>query len=206
MEKINWAIFKGHENPILDAYRCIRANLYVVMLERNLKVIAFTSLAKEKEKSILVGELGIAIAQTGKKVLLIDGNNTDPVYHILFDIANVGITDSLSKGIDFFEAIQHCMEQPNLDILTSGTATIDSEDFLIGDSMQRFLNDVKNKYDCILLDIPSVEKCAIAVEVGAKADGVVLMLNRNIDYMNEVIIAKDKLEQAGATVLGCVLK
>ncbi len=205
MEKIDWADFKGLANPILEAYRELRANLLSFSSENECKLIAVTSPVIAGEKSSVVAGLGIVLAQTGRKVLIIDGNFDCPVHQVLFDLPHQGITDCIAEGTEFHTAIQQCVEQENLDILCCGAASFQSGDILGSNRMQNFLTTAREEYDYIFLDVQPAEAVADAVVVGAKTDGVLLVLISEKDKMDAFKNVRDKLLQIGANIIGCVL-
>lgn len=205
MEKINWLNYKGEANPILEAFRTIRTNLLNTHLDSGIKLIEFTGASAVKQKSEVVAGIAIVLAQAGKKVLIIDGNISEPVQHILFGLSNQGITDCIVTGIDLHNKIQHCVEQEHLDILTSGNTLQGNGEILLEEEMQQFLCVAREEYDYILLDMPSLETVADAATISHCVDGVVLIMNSRNDKVNELRDAKRKLEKAGATLLGCIL-
>lgn len=208
MEKINWFCFKEIGNPVLESYRIIRANFLDAMSEKNAKCIAFTSPC-DKTTNVLtsvVAGLAVALAQNGKRTLLIDGNLVTPSFHEFFSIENKGIADGLTEGADLCGLIQHCEEQKLLDVLTSGVVTAHMGEIISSDRMKDFLSVMSEAYEYVLMVLPPVDVNADAIVMGSKVDAVVLVLTIGQDTVGMANTAKTKLEKAGAFVAGCITK
>ncbi len=205
MERINWLDFKETSNKVSEAYRAIRSNLLAAITGKEIQVIEITSPKAFEDKSAVIAGLSIVLAQSGKKVLLVDCNFPAPVQHILFGLPNRGITNCLTDGEDLSAGIQLCPEQENLDLLTVGSDVSSLKEIQVNESLQGFLETVRKQYEFILLDVPSLETAVDAMVIAPKTDGALLVVAGGEDRLNDLIDAKDKLEQAGAMVLGCVL-
>lgn len=204
MEKINWLDFKGEKNSISEAYRTVWANLKAVVGDK-VKVIEITSPTANADKSTVVAGLAITMARAGNKVLVIDGDCYAPAHHLLLDLPNNGLADGIASGTDFHALCQRCIEQDNLYVLTNGVAKLATRGILETDAVQQFLTIVRNEYDYILVDVPSIETAADALVMAPKTDGVLLVVISDEDKLNTLTEAKTKLEKAGAKVLGCIL-
>ena len=205
MEKINWPDFKEKSNKFSEAYRAIRSNLLAAITGREIQLIEITSPKANEDKSTVIAGLSIVLAQSGKKVLLVDYNFSAPMQHILFEIPNRGITNCLSAGESLRTGVQHCSQQEKLDILTSGSDSPSFKEIQKSEVVKDFLVTVRKEYEFILLDVPSLETAVDAMVIAPETDGVLLVVTSGVDRLNDLIDTKTKLEQAGATVLGCVL-
>ena len=205
MEKLNWLDFKTNTNPILDSYRNLRANLQKLTEGRSGIVLEVTSAVTNADQSTVIAGLAIVLAQGGGKVLIIDGNLTAPAQHILFNVPNQGLTDAISAGEMLENYVQCCMEQDNLFVLPVGTSTQNTGEFMFSATLQQFIAENRMSYDYILVEVASVSDRADAMSFAPKAEGVLLVITSGEDHLNELLEAKDRLEQAGANILGCIL-
>lgn len=205
MEKLNWSDFTGGPNPLSEAYRAIRANLQNVAGRKNAKIIAFTTSNCGNTTDFAVAGVAVVFAQAGQKTLLIDCNLMNPTQNILFDLPNQGLTEGIIANDDLHSMIYHCMEQERLDILTAGSPVDNTENILLNERMHQFLSAVREEYDYVILGLPPVDQSSDAIAMGSKADGVVLVVTSMEDKINEVNEIKNKLVNAGALVLGCIL-
>ena len=112
--------------PVTEAYKTLRTNIQYSNLDNNLKVILVTSSTQSEGKTSTSSNLAISMAQSDKKVLLIDCDLRRSNVHKLFHILNVkGLTNVLAENMDYHE-ILNSVGIPNLDILTSGPKTAKS--------------------------------------------------------------------------------
>ncbi len=204
VKKINLLTFKDPKSPVAEAYRTIRTNLQFSGVDKEMKVVEITSAVPNEGKSTVIASLGIVLAQARKKVLLLDCDFRNPTQHKLFSLHNRGLTNFMSKGEDYKEYIQQ-VEQENLDIFVSGPVAPNPSEMLMSNKMQDLLDKVRTEYDYVLIDTPPVMPVTDAAVLGAKVDGVMLVIASGADKPELVQAAKTRLIQGGANILGCIL-
>ena len=152
-------------SPIAEAYRSIRTNLQFAGAGKELKYISFTSATPGEGKSTTISNVAITMGQDGKKVLLIDCDMRKPVQHKIFGLRNIGLSNIIAMGKTFDEVVQKDVYH-NLDVLACGPIPPNPSELLGSKRMQDLLDEVKDKYDYILLDMPPI----LAVTDAADAD------------------------------------
>ena len=108
-------------SPIAEAYRTLRTNLEFSNLDKSLRALVVTSASSEEGKSTTLANLAVTIAQSGKRVILVDADLRRPTQHQIFDLKNnTGLTDIVRD--DSLLATPPLQETsvPNLHVLTSG--------------------------------------------------------------------------------------
>lgn len=193
---------KEHEGVIIEAYRALCANVLATLGEK--KVVEFASVADASNTSAVVSNLGIALAQVGKSVLIIDCNLRNPKQYELFGVSNRGIVDCVSSGEPYTTFVQ-ATKQENLFVLAAGVVGGSPTETLLSKEMQTLLQDAKEIYDVILLDVPPVATVNDAIALGTQTDGVLLIVTNKQDKVEQAQKAKEMFTQAGVTVLGCIL-
>ncbi len=204
MGKIELAALCYPEGPVAEAYRKVRVNLMHQDSEKPIKVVEFTCAAPNDEKSLLTANLGIMIAQTTRNVLIIDCDFHHPMQHQLFQCANQGLSEYLSVFGDIQAYIQET-EQPGLSLLAAGGTAANSSGLLNAKAMSGMMDELRQRYDYILLDAPPALALSDASELSSLADGVVFSVISGEDSRKDAKRAKMRLEQAGANLIGCVL-
>ncbi|MEB3295180.1 MAG: polysaccharide biosynthesis tyrosine autokinase [Synechococcales bacterium] len=186
------------------AYRMLQANLKFLSSDKALKIIVMTSSVPKEGKSTVSAHLASTIAQSGKKVLLIDGDMHHPKQDQLWELQNeVGLSHLLVEPMTPEQAIKSVM--PNLDVLTSGMIPPNALALLDSQRMATLIQQLADRYDMILIDAPPVNVAADAQIFGKMADGLVLLVHpRQVDIGNAKF-AKERLEQSGQRVLGIVM-
>ncbi len=204
MERIDLTAYKDPKSPISEAYRTIRTNLQFIGVDREVKIVEVTSSVPNEGKSTTIASLAIVMAQAGKKTLLVDCDFRNPTQHKLFGLRNKGFSNCIATGGDFRSFIQQ-IDQENLDILTSGPVAPNPSEILMSNRMQEFLNEAREIYDYVLIDTPPVIPVTDAAVLSNKTDGIILVIASGEDKPELLKDAKDRLDQAGAKILGCIL-
>ena len=204
MEKINLTAYNNPKSPISEAYRAIRTNIQFAGVDKPLKTIIVTSATPHEGKSTVIASLAIVLAQAGKKVLLIDCDFRNPTIHKLFGLTNTGMTNFVATG-EALEKIKQTVEQENLTIITAGPVPPNPSEILTSQKMSNLLDQLKQEYDYILLDTPPILPVTDAAALSHKTDGVLLVVASDEISPNEAKLAKNRLELAGANIIGCVL-
>ena len=204
METIDLTAYKDPKSPVSEAYRTIRTNLQFSGIDKEVKVVEITSSVPNEGKSTVIASLAVVMAKAGKKVLLIDCDFRNPTQHKLFGLPNKGVSNCIATGGDFHEILQQ-IGQENLDILTSGPVAPNPSEILMSDRMQALLDTAREEYDYVLIDTPPVMPVTDAAALSTKTDGVMLVVPSGFDRPELVQTAKDRLERAGAHILGCIL-
>lgn len=201
---INLIARENPKSPVSEAYRTIRTNIQFAGVDKAMKTIVFTSTAQDEGKSTVVANLGIVMAQAGQKVVIMDCDFRNPTQHRLFKLQNKGLSNCIATGKDVLEIVQSS-GTPGLDILTSGPVAPNPSEILASNRMKTVIDELKEKYDYVLIDTPPVLPVTDSSVIGSIADGTILLTAWNQITPAMAKEAKTRLEQAGAKILGVVL-
>ena len=201
---INLIARENPKSPVSEAYRTIRTNIQFAGVDKAMKTIVFTSTAQDEGKSTVVANLGIVMAQAGQKVVIMDCDFRNPTQHRLFKLQNKGLSNCIATGKDVLEIVQSS-GTPGLDILTSGPVAPNPSEILASNRMKTVINELKEKYDYVLIDTPPVLPVTDSSVIGSIADGTILLTAWNQITPAMAKEAKTRLEQAGAKILGVIL-
>src|ERR1043165_9295355 len=92
------AVLAEPHSPAAEAYRSLAANLQFAYADRQLQTIGITSTSEGEGKSTTVANLAVALAQTGRRVIVIDADLRRPGQHTLFGVnRDLGLTDLLLR-------------------------------------------------------------------------------------------------------------
>ena len=189
-------VLRENRNDLMEeTFRRLRTNL-LFMLEKEEKVVLFTSTIKGEGKSFLVGNLGLSMAYLGKKVLVVGLDIRKPGLNRVFKLSshNKGITDYLlnSDEVNLQEMIQHTDLSPNLDVLVGGTIPPNPTELLARESLGKAMDILKKKYDYILLDSAPIAMVTDTVVISQLADLCVYVCRTDLTpkddfcYVNEL--------------------
>jgi polysaccharide biosynthesis transport protein len=189
-----------------EAYRGVRTSLYFSTRGKGHQVIQVTSPNPGDGKSTLAANLAASIAQSGRKVILIDADFRKPRVHKIFGLgkAEVGLASVIAGEAELESAIYSC-EVPGLSILPCGPRPANPADLLTSALFSEILDEIKKDYDFVLIDTPPMLAVSDPSVVAPRVDGVILTIRlvKNSRPMAEQ--AKERLTILGANVLGVVV-
>lgn len=193
-------------SPIAEAYRALRTNLEFSNLDKSLRALLVTSAGAEEGKSTTLANLAVTIAQSGKRVILVDADLRRPTQHQIFELKNnVGLTDMARDDALLAAPPLQDSGVPNLQILTSGQLPPNPAEILGSKRMSDILAALLERADLILFDAPPVLAVTDAVVLSAKMDGVLLVVSAGKTKRESAKKARAQLEKINARILGAVV-
>jgi len=193
------------KSPISEAFRTLRTNVQFTCVDSETKKIMITSAGPREGKSSTVANLAVSIAQAGKSVLVVDADMRNPTQHKLFGLNNrQGLSGALVDDQGYQQYIQETAV-PGVSVLTGGPIPPNPAELVGSQRMKRFIQQVSEKYDIVLIDTPPVVAVTDAAIIAQEVDGVILVLASgevNKEYAQR---AKILLDKVGAKILGAVL-
>jgi tyrosine-protein kinase Etk/Wzc len=207
-----------------EAYRTLRTHLDLSGLRQdgNHNSLVITSSGSEEGKTQTLCNLALAIAQSGKKVLIVDSDFRKPIIHKLFGLkrspglssALIGnmpwknalntSTDMLLGGLEYEKIVSsHGIE--NLHIMTCGEHVYNPAEILSFPQMREFIQEAKREYDIVIFDSPPTLPVTDSAILGSLADGVILVYQAGRTSRHALIRTKVQLENSNAKVLGIVI-
>ena len=193
-------------DPISEAYRVIRTNLSFSAIDQGLSSLLVTSSSPGEGKSTTAANLAIVLAQTGKRVILVDADLRRPTQHKIFEKPNnQGLTTAVldtSTSVSF-----HVQETaiPHLSLMTSGPIPPNPAELLNSQRMAQVLQELQEIADVVLFDTPPVLTVADASILGALVSGCLLVVDTGKTRRGAFVGAVERLERTGATLFGVVL-
>lgn len=187
-----------------EAYKTLRTNLLFSLRGKGCKRFCITSSMPGEGKSITILNLAISIAQTGKKVLLIDADLRRPALaRLLAENPAPGLSNVLAGQATEMDAIRE-ETYPNLDVLFCGDIPPNPSELLSSEQMQKLVEDMSLRYDYILMDTPPVNLVSDCCLVANILDGVVLLARHGKARKDGVKQALSQLKLTDAKILGCI--
>lgn len=205
MDKLKLTMHRDPKSPVSEAYRVLRTNIQFSSPDNPIKTVVITSAGIGEGKTTSVINLGTAMAQSGLKVLLIDGDLRKPQIHNIFEIFNrPGLTDVLVNGLDYKEGISSTYVE-GLEFLSAGTIPPNPSELLASNRMKQFLGDIGGSYDYVLIDTSPAALVTDASILSAIANGVILVCASGKVSIERIKRAKELLENVNANIIGVIL-
>ncbi len=193
------------QHPRAEAVRILRTNLQFVDVDHDRTVVAITSAVEAEGKTTTACNLAIALAQSGLRVALVEGDLRRPQLAESFGLeSTVGLTTVLVGRVDLDEAMQET-EVPGLDVLASGARPPNPAEIVQTGAMERLVADLRQRYDVVLIDAPPLLPVADAAILSLLADGALLVVRHGRTGHDQVRAAVDRLDTVGAKLFGSVL-
>lgn len=160
-------------------------------------------------KTTIVCNLGVAFAETGRRVVIVDGDMRRPRLHRIFDQKNDhGLNNLLESDIPLETCDPQLLAQatsiPGLSVLTSGSSTQSISSLLHSRRLAILMERLRKEFDMILVDTPPMMHLADARVMARVADGVVLVLHSGV-HADEAEHCSRVLQEVGTPVLGIIL-
>lgn len=204
--KLSPALYYYHKpaSAEAEAYRSVRSALLVATHASGEKVIQVTSAEPQDGKTTLIANLAVALAQSGKRVLLIDADMRCPKQHTMFNLRpEIGLSDVLNGDIELLNAVQQTVIS-RLSALSAGNAPANPAELLSSPAMKRVLAQARLEYDMVLVDTPPLLAVSDPCVVSAYTDGLLLVVRLQKNSRDAVLRAQEILRTHGTKVLGVV--
>jgi len=199
-------LHKNLEFTAKEQYKLLRTNLNFTLPEgEKCPIIGVTSSMRGEGKSTTAVNLSYVLAENGKRVLLIDGDLRIPSIAKKMGVENHnGLTDLLiGKGAQLSEYKSELL--PNWYILPSGEIPPNPSELLGSTRMEAILNELKEKFDYIVIDLPPVNIVSDALSVSRFITGMIVVIREDYTEKKELERCYRQLELSNVKVLGCVM-
>jgi capsular exopolysaccharide synthesis family protein len=197
--------FHNPKSAAAEGVRGIRTVLFFSAHANGHKVIQVTSPNMGDGKTTLITNLAISIAQSGRKVLLIDADLRRPRIHRAFGLAGrVGLAEVIAGTADLDEAIQVTVLQ-NLSILPCGQRPQNPAELLTSPRLDELIHQVRNAFDFVLIDTPPLLAVSDPCIVAPRADSLILTLRPSKHGRPAAERARDILNGIKVNCMGLVV-
>ncbi len=160
---------------IAESFKGLRTSIFLSSAEQPPKRLLVTSVTPGEGKSSISACLAATIAQTGKKVLLIDADMRRPVQHKNFTIENKSGLSSFIAGVSNQEDSIGLDVQENLDLMTAGPIPPNPSELLGSKKFEQILLNTGNEYDMIIIDTPPLASVTDPLVLSKLVDGVIIV-------------------------------
>lgn len=191
-------------SPVSEAYRTLRTNLSFSSLDDPIRTLLVTSPAPDEGKSTTVANLAVTMAQGGRQTILVDCDLRRPTLNTLFDLpAEPGLTNLMLEE-EGKPALQETGVE-GLRLLAAGPKPPNPADMLGSQRFDRIIATLREMADVVLFDAPPVIAVSDATILGAKVDGVLLVVSAGKTRRDHAQRAKEMLEKANVHIVGATL-
>jgi Mrp family chromosome partitioning ATPase/uncharacterized protein involved in exopolysaccharide biosynthesis len=182
-------LFSG-TSSVAEAFRGLRTNILFATLERQVKALLITSAAQGEGKTTVAINLSVALAQLGKKTLLVEADLRYPFVRRVFGIVPKvpGLTDVVLGSTTLADAtlgfadlmlgrpgMESLLDSPGMDnfyLLPSGRRALNPAELLSSEAMGKLLAEARGRFDYVIVDSAPVLSVADTLIMAAQMDGI----------------------------------
>lgn len=188
-----------------ESIRLLRVRVEREMAKTDSKVLLVTSTIANEGKTTVSVNLATALAQKGKKTLLVDCDLRNPSVAGIFEQnGGIGLSEFL-KGEVSLKEVLHRMDMPGLCTIFGGTPVSNPEELLRRKKMKEIIKAARNSFDYIILDTPPCALMADASEIGMLADCALLTVRQDFACRGQILEGIQALGENERPIIGCVM-
>lgn len=170
-------VHNSAKSILAEALRAIRTN--ISFINSHAKTIAISSSISGEGKTFVALNLAGILALSDKKIVLLDLDLRKPKVHLGLGKQNeVGISNAIIGNVSLNEIIQQT-EIENLDFISSGSIPPNPSELILSDAFNTILNELKNRYDIVVIDSPPVGIVTDGVQVLSESDIPIYVFRSN---------------------------
>jgi capsular exopolysaccharide synthesis family protein len=192
-------------SPISESIRRLQANVMYSKPDLTYKTLLVTSSNKSEGKTTITANLAVALAESGRKVCIIDCDFRRPRVHSMFGLSRQpGLMEVLFDGLNWTEVMQNTLI-PTVSVLTVGKRPPNPAEIIRSFKLHDLIQEIKEHYDHILIDSAPFGIIADAAPLIKIADGVILTVRFNQARVMELDLTIENLKKVNANMLGLVM-
>ncbi|MCG7555747.1 polysaccharide biosynthesis tyrosine autokinase [Pseudoalteromonas sp. Of11M-6] len=195
------------DNPAdlsVEALRSLRTSLHFAMLEAKNNVIAISGPSPGVGKSFITVNLATVLAQSGKRILVIDADMRKGYLQTQFGMKwDDGLSDYLSGRLNLAQVIKPSQVE-GLQVMTRGQIPPNPSELLMHENFSKLIGEVSKMYDLVIVDTPPILAVTDPAIVSAHAGTTLLVTRFGQNHAKELEITRNRFEQNGIDVKGVV--
>jgi len=193
------------KSAVAECCRTIRTNITFMSPDRPHKTLVVTSASPREGKTTVSVSMAISLAQSGKRVLIVDTDLRKPRIHRSFGKPiNRGVTSVLVGEQSVQEAVQ-ATEVPGLFLLASGPIPPNPSELLHSEQFGQLLAELGQQFDHLILDSPPLTAVTDAAIISPQVDGTIVVVHTERTTREALRSALKQLHDVHGTLLGGVL-
>ncbi|MGP4933043.1 polysaccharide biosynthesis tyrosine autokinase [Pseudoalteromonas nigrifaciens] len=195
------------DNPAdlsIEALRSLRTSLHFAMMEAKNNIIAISGPSPGVGKSFISVNLATVLAQSGKKVLIIDADMRKGCLQTQFGLKwDDGLSDYLSGRLNL-EQVTKQTQVEGLNVITRGQIPPNPSELLMHSNFSKLVEEVSAAYDIVIVDTPPILAVTDPAIVSAHTGTTLLVTRFGQNHLREIELTRNRFEQNGIDVKGVV--
>ena len=198
-------VYHRPKSNLAEAYRGIRTALYFSTRGEGHKVIQVSSPNPGDGKSTMAANLAVAIAQSGKRTMIVESDFRRPRVHKLFGLErDIGVTSVIAGEAELSDAIQETGIE-NLYSLSCGPKPSNPSELLSSPRYGELIDLLREKFDYVIIDTPPLMAVTDPAVVATRVDGILLTIRISKRSQQDCVRSAELLASLGANQLGVIV-
>jgi len=193
-------------SPPAEAFRSLRTNIQYSSVDNPIKSILITGANPYCGKSTISSNLGVTLAQSGARVLLVDADLRRPMLHKMFTInSEPGLSSLIFKEeLDLNDVVQKSIHE-NLMVIPSGPIPPYPAEMLASQRMKMLADQFADRFDYVIYDSPPIIAVTDAAVLAGYVNGTIFVMDYGRVKWEEAANALEQLKKVNANVIGAVI-
>jgi len=195
-----------HHKPkstVAEGFRSLRTAVLFSSPDNPPKTILVTSFIPKEGKTFITVNLALVIAYAGESVLLMDADMRKPQLHKMFDLENRKGLSNVIMGEE--PPIHKSILHEKLDVMTCGPVPPNPAEILGSKRMAEFMEQMKGRYDKVVIDTPPISSVTDAVVLSRLADSIIYVVHGGMTTRETAMHGSKIMRDVDAKVIGAVL-
>ncbi len=188
-----------------EALRAIRTQLHFATARPH-RILAVTSAEPGEGKSTIAANLALTFAEQGLRTVLVDADQRRPVVHLLGKVKrSPGLHEYLGGAADLDTVLRTSRISRNVDVLPAGGSTRGSQDGIGSVGFENLIEQLRERYDAIVVDTPPVLAVSDALVVGRVVDATLLVVRAGVSQEGALRQTIAQLRRVEAPLVGIIM-
>ncbi|PWB24574.1 polysaccharide biosynthesis tyrosine autokinase [Flavobacterium sp. HTF] len=207
-DNINLAVFEKPKSALSESFRTIRSSLQFLYKKQRVsgaKTLMITSSVSGEGKTFCSINIATVFALSEKKTVIIGLDLRKPRLADEFNLSsNIGVVNYLIKQKNLDEITQST-QIPNLDVILSGPIPPNPSELILSEAMKELIDELKQKYDYIILDTPPVGLVSDSLELAQYADVTLYIVRQNYTKKDMITLLNNRIKRGELSNASIVL-
>lgn len=195
---------ENNEDMAIESLRSLRTTLHFAFLEAKNNIIMITGPSPGIGKTFISTNLAVVLANSGKKILLIDGDLRKGFIHKVLGVSREnGLSELILNAITPEEAI-HCIKGASIDFIPTGAIPPNPSELLLHERFKALLETLGQQYDHIIIDSPPILAVTDACIIGRMTSATLMVVKAGEHPLRELQQSVKRLKQNNVDIKGIV--
>ncbi|MGQ9476815.1 MAG: polysaccharide biosynthesis tyrosine autokinase [Actinomycetota bacterium] len=197
--------FSAPDSTAAEGFRNLRTNLQFLNLEGDTRLVMVTSASPGEGKTSVAANLGAALSEMGKRVLVVEADLRQPTLdEFIMEKPAKGVTEVLAGTAGVEEAVTQAGNS-NLYFMTCGMKPPNPAEMVSSQAMRDLLGRLREEYDYVIVDSPPVLSVSDPVAMAPMMEGIILVASHGIAEREAAQRTVELLSKVNARILGLVI-